>query len=241
MGELFKHGGGDHHPGQGGQVPADHRVCHNNITIKTSVYWYNLSFFILALRIWSWGKNCFLFKCWEELFTLQVWWGLHWCSRDQHQPSECWGPRASYKGLLQWTRWCNLDWYCKQIIYFREWIWTGQSEYWWLWLLWSTLHLLRHWGDNSEPWWSDSDIIQGDVELATWALERDDTELKIPFMNLAKQVFNFQYSVIITSAIGFLFNRHGRQVSSKDLKMYGSPWSAPAWMKSNNALNGQVL
>ena len=22
--------------------------------------------------------------------------------------------------------------------------------------------------------------------------------------------------------------------------MYGSPWSAPAWMKSNNALNGQV-
>ena len=79
------------------------------------------------------------------------------------------------------------------------------------------------------------------MELATWALERDDTELKIPFMNLAKQVFNFQYSVIITSAIGFLFNRHGRQVSSKDLKMYGSPWSAPAWMKSNNALNGQVL
>ena len=77
------------------------------------------------------------------------------------------------------------------------------------------------------------------MELATWALERDDTELKIPFMNLAKQVFNM--SVIITSAIGFLFNCHGRQVSSKDLKMYGSPWSAPAWMKSNNALNGQVL
>ena len=23
--------------------------------------------------------------------------------------------------------------------------------------------------------------------------------------------------------------------------MYGSPWSAPAWMKSNNALNGQVI
>jgi len=56
---------------------------------------------------------------------------------------------------------------------------------------------------------------EGDVELATWALERDDTELKIPYMNMAKEV------------------------ASKDLKMYGSPWSAPAWMKSNNALNGQ--
>ena len=31
------------------------------------------------------------------------------------------------------------------------------------------------------------------------------------------------------------------QVASKELKMYGSPWSAPAWMKSNNALNGQVI
>lgn len=51
--------------------------------------------------------------------------------------------------------------------------------------------------------------------MATWALERDDTELKIPYMNMAKEV------------------------ASKELKMYGSPWSAPAWMKSNNALNGQ--
>ena len=30
--------------------------------------------------------------------------------------------------------------------------------------------------------------MQGDVELATWALERDDTELKIPYMNMAKEV-----------------------------------------------------
>ena len=35
-------------------------------------------------------------------------------------------------------------------------------------------------------------------------------------------------------------SNHDDQVASKDLKMYGSPWSAPAWMKSNNALNGQV-
>ena len=30
--------------------------------------------------------------------------------------------------------------------------------------------------------------IKGDVDLATWALERDDTELKIPYMNMAKEV-----------------------------------------------------
>ena len=30
--------------------------------------------------------------------------------------------------------------------------------------------------------------IKGDVDLVTWALERDDTELKIPYMNMAKEV-----------------------------------------------------
>merc|ERR1711970_1112178 len=28
------------------------------------------------------------------------------------------------------------------------------------------------------------------------------------------------------------------ELSSKEVKMYGSPWSAPAWMKSNGELNG---
>merc|ERR1719285_1333709 len=30
-----------------------------------------------------------------------------------------------------------------------------------------------------------------------------------------------------------------QEVAKKDVLMYGSPWSAPAWMKSNKALNGQ--
>ena len=56
----------------------------------------------------------------------------------------------------------------------------------------------------------------GDEELATWALARDDIDLKIPVMLLAKEV------------------------SAKEVRFYGSPWSAPAWMKSNNAINGEV-
>ena len=32
-------------------------------------------------------------------------------------------------------------------LFFRKWVWSGKNEYWWLWLLWSTIHLLRHRGD----------------------------------------------------------------------------------------------
>ena len=52
---------------------------------------------------------------------------------------------------------------------------------------------------------------------------------------------------IFFSTLQRLHQQHWRrhldrdQVASKELKMYGSPWSAPAWMKSNNALNGQVI
>ncbi|XP_023343121.1 glucosylceramidase [Eurytemora carolleeae] len=55
----------------------------------------------------------------------------------------------------------------------------------------------------------------GDTELSTFNLTVDDTLYKIPYINQAKQI------------------------SNKQIKMFASPWSAPAWMKSNNALNGQ--
>ena len=40
--------------------------------------------------------------------------------------------------------------------------------------------------------------MQGDVELATWALERDDTELKIPYMNMAKEVIPLKEKALKT-------------------------------------------
>ena len=59
--------------------------------------------------------------------------------------------------------------------------------------------------------------------------------------------FSPQDHLFLSSTLQRLHQQHWRrhldrdQVASKELKMYGSPWSAPAWMKSNNALNGQVI
>merc|ERR1719495_1050525 len=56
---------------------------------------------------------------------------------------------------------------------------------------------------------------EGDVDLVSFNLTHDDYLYKIPYIQMAKDV------------------------SEKEILLYGSPWSAPAWMKSNNALNGQ--
>ena len=55
---------------------------------------------------------------------------------------------------------------------------------------------------------------EGDVELSTFGLTHDDYDYKIPFIKQAQFV------------------------SEKEIKLFASPWSAPAWMKSNNAING---
>merc|ERR1711970_1155041 len=57
--------------------------------------------------------------------------------------------------------------------------------------------------------------MEGDVDLASFNLTHDDYLYKIPYILMAKNM------------------------SQKEILLYGSPWSAPAWMKSNNALNGQ--
>ena len=55
----------------------------------------------------------------------------------------------------------------------------------------------------------------GDVTLSTFNLTHDDLQYKIPYIQMAKQF------------------------SDKEIRMFASPWSAPAWMKSNNAINGR--
>ncbi|XP_076033784.1 lysosomal acid glucosylceramidase-like [Oratosquilla oratoria] len=53
-----------------------------------------------------------------------------------------------------------------------------------------------------------------DVTLRTFALQEEDTKYKIPTMHRAMAM------------------------SERQIKIVGSPWSAPAWMKTNNALTG---
>lgn len=56
---------------------------------------------------------------------------------------------------------------------------------------------------------------EGDVNLDTFSLTHDDLDFKIPYVLMAKEV------------------------SEQKISMFASPWSAPAWMKSNNAINGE--
>jgi glucosylceramidase len=67
--------------------------------------------------------------------------------------------------------------------------------------------------DFSRRAYSYDDGNDGDFDLKKWALTQEDKEYKIPYMKLAKEV------------------------GAHPQKFFGSPWSAPAWMKNNTQLN----
>ena len=55
----------------------------------------------------------------------------------------------------------------------------------------------------------------GDTNLDTWSLTQDDTVFKIPYIKMAQEM------------------------SSKNILLFASAWSAPGWMKSNGEVFGQ--
>ncbi|CAG2172306.1 unnamed protein product, partial [Oppiella nova] len=69
--------------------------------------------------------------------------------------------------------------------------------------------------DFSTHPYSYDDDHKGDFELKYWNLTADDHNYKIPYMKAALQVSPYKNKV----------------------KFFGSPWSAPAWMKNNSQLN----
>ena len=59
------------------------------------------------------------------------------------------------------------------------------------------------------------DDSPGDVNLTNFNLQYEDHVYKIPYIQMAQSL------------------------SSKPIRLYSSPWSAPAWMKTNNNLTGK--
>ena len=57
--------------------------------------------------------------------------------------------------------------------------------------------------------------VAGDTTLANFSLTREDADYKLPYL------------------------RRALSVAEEDVRVFASPWSAPSWMKSNGALNGQ--
>ncbi|XP_069940551.1 putative glucosylceramidase 4 [Cherax quadricarinatus] len=58
------------------------------------------------------------------------------------------------------------------------------------------------------------DDVEGDVELEYWSLTEEDYQYKIPLILQAQEL------------------------SSQEIKFFGSPWSPPSWMKTNGMFNG---
>ncbi|CAG2115391.1 unnamed protein product, partial [Medioppia subpectinata] len=57
------------------------------------------------------------------------------------------------------------------------------------------------------------DDVNGDFTLDHFALTVEDLDFKIPYIKMAQEM------------------------SANEIKLYGSPWSSPAWMKTNKKLN----
>ena len=66
----------------------------------------------------------------------------------------------------------------------------------------------------------------GDFQLKTFALAREDLELKAE--NMEKFLKYFQIPFI----------KWANQLSGNKLRLFASPWSAPGWMKSSGKMQG---
>ena len=71
---------------------------------------------------------------------------------------------------------------------------------------------------------------EGDINLDTFDLAHDDLLYKIPYIQMAKVNQSFFNNQII---------KMRQEVSSKEILLFGSAWSAPGWMKSNGLVFGQ--
>lgn len=63
-----------------------------------------------------------------------------------------------------------------------------------------------------------SSTTNPDYELKNWTLAREDTQYKIPYIKMAMEIV-----------------ANSSSSSSDGLKLFGSPWSPPKWMKTNKS------
>ena len=146
LGRLLKRGGGDHRLGQRCQVPADHWVssflciCHHfpvylECQKPTSALSWHLHRFGGAFTDAA-GINIAHLSSEAQESLIRAYYsdqgGIKWSKHPETKFVEV---------LLK-----------KEIVlsFSRKRVWTGKGEYRWLWLLWPTIYLLRHWGDDSK-------------------------------------------------------------------------------------------
>jgi len=81
------------------------------------------------------------------------------------------------------------------------------------------------------------DDFPGDITLSNFSLTTEDTVYKVQlniFLKIKLRVNNNKDKVQIP-----YINMAKSVAGAKAIRLFASPWSAPAWMKSNNAFSGQ--
>ena len=81
--------------------------------------------------------------------------------------------------------------------------------------------------------------MPGDVNLSNFSLTREDLFFKVYSLILLFSRFDLPILFHIYWAPQIPYIAWAQALSSKPIKLLASPWSAPAWMKSNNKLYGK--
>ena len=80
------------------------------------------------------------------------------------------------------------------------------------------------------------DDVPGDVNLEHFNLTEDDLIYKVIPLAINHPLLIFYY-IFLKKKIPYM--KQATEVKGKPLTFFASPWSAPAWMKSNNGLIGK--
>lgn len=75
------------------------------------------------------------------------------------------------------------------------------------------------------------DDVEGDLELKHFALQKEDTEWKV---RLERQTSKFLFLSMI---LKIPYIKKALKASPHKIKLFGSPWAPPAWMKTNNKVS----
>jgi glucosylceramidase len=79
------------------------------------------------------------------------------------------------------------------------------------------------------------DDVDGDLNLTHFALQKEDLEWKVCKKN---NKTTKSQNIIIITILQIPYIKMAQKLSPHKIKLFGSPFSPPAWMKTNNQFKG---
>ena len=78
----------------------------------------------------------------------------------------------------------------------------------------------------------------GDLEMANFSLAQEDINFKIPLILYARMKSKRNIAIFGSPWSAPAWILYARMKSKRNIAIFGSPWSAPAWMKTTNKMTG---